>query len=228
MRRTYRILMMKRARAEAEQVLSAEIRAQYRKAWAQAARHIRSLSKAQTPDWWGDWANQFRSGLSAALTVAAEVLVRAEQRWFIANGRSVKLDPEQVVAQHAVKSDLLTLPERLQARVEQKITDWSQAVEDAAGSVDDLLQSVQRTLSDRWADLTAAVEVGLLAAATTLAGLFAGGLDQWTWESMRDNKVCEFCMSMDGLTFNRDDPMPPEAAHDGCRCQSSPVLPELA
>lgn len=223
-RHMIRTTITRPARLKAEEILASELRRLYHAAWAQLAREARRLNKAILPPdhWWGDWAAEFRSGIDKALTKAAAVLANAETRFFATLKKDVVPQVDSVVAHFKIRSDLFLLPGRLQERATAIITEWM----NTANPVQDLLDTLSRKFSDRWAELTAKTQAGLLAAAATAAAMLIAGYGQWVFITMKDNKVCEYCLSRDGMIFDLNDPMPPEGTHDGCRCDHEPLVPD--
>jgi len=50
----------------------------------------------------------------------------------------------------------------------------------------------------------------------------AQAVDVIAWATAQDDRVCQLCMSLEGMTWNSDDPnmlVPPDDTHDNCRCR---------
>ncbi len=75
------------------------------------------------------------------------------------------------------------------------------------------------TKSIAWATV---VKVNALRSLPTSRVKSAQAVEVITWATAQDDRVCQLCMSLEGMTWNSDDPnmlVPPDDTHDSCRCR---------
>lgn len=229
-RRFSRSLRMRSARKQVEQVLYDGVQRAFYKGWLHLVPHIRRLKKdaalykqSSEEQMWAEWEQAFNAALDEAFLAAIGVLGEADREWYASAGLQVDYDPRAILEQHQVGRNIRRIGSDTRSAVDAKIRGWYAT----DLGMDALINDLSREFGENRARLIAITETTAISSTVTRELMRAGGLSRWTWETLRDELVCvAICAPNHGQVFTFNDPMPPDASHPGCRCQSAPVLPD--
>lgn len=213
LRRTKMRPARKKARAEIERAVGIGLR----NGWRMLYPSLRGLKKQEPFD---DWLDYFVQALEDAFYQSTILLANGEKSWYSALGYEVTFDPEYILSNHNIGSKITRITDQTRLSVDETIRDW--------WGTDEGLQALVEQLSPLFGDyrayLIAQTESTALASTVSEEMMIAAGLFEWTWETAMDDIVCPFCGDVAGMVFNRNEPMPPDASHPGCRCGVAPVI----
>ena len=204
-RRFSRTIRLRLARKKVERTLEAATLRAFRQGWPRLYRSVRRLRKQDGEAWWEDWEREFEQALLAAFEQGAETFGGVEAAWYANAGRQVTFSSQAILQTAGVG-------ERIQA--------WYAT--DAG--LPELVEVLQKEFSASRARLIAITETTFMASSTADYMMVQAGLDRWTWQTRKDDIVCDYCFGMHGTVWTRRDPAPPDASHPGCRCGKAPLI----
>lgn len=234
MRLTAREREIRAARAEIERNVAAAVSAELAILWRQIYPSVRRLDR-QRPLHKSSFIggatlwSRFQTALQERLTL--EYMSGAVTLAMIQSAYN------QIAAQEAAGSlDAASLVQARQSEIGQHVTNIAQTTrEHVAGVVADWYNTPESTLGGLVNDLTplfgpkraasvATTETTWLNSAVVDGEMERLGIDEWYWNTARDEITCKLCRDRHGHVFKRTDPKPPEGSHPNCRCSPVPIV----
>lgn len=216
-----RQVAFRRARQKVEKDIAAAVLRVFRRGWIRLYPSLRRLRKQDTSDFWDEWESEFNDELDRVFLDSIDGLASVDKGWYEAYGYKVTYDPRWVLHHHKTGKDITKIAEDTRQDVADKINAWW----NTGLGVDDLVKDLEPLFGETRAMLIGVTEATALSSTVTEEMMRAAGINQWQWFTMLDNWVCDTCRPLHGQTFTLNDPMPPDASHPGCRCQSAPSVP---
>lgn len=154
---------------------------------------------------------------------------------------------QAILTENPVDIDFEDFARSFESQIGQRITKVEQSIKDEVGHkiVDwynrpgskygDIVGELSDTFGVERAARIAQNEITSLDSAVQEKLMDALGLDDWAWDTKRDQLVCtkklkgpdgflyEGCRGLHGKIFHRNDPKPPNGSHIGCRCKARPL-----
>ena len=225
MRLTQRRKLVRKAADKGIDILKERVQGALSKWWRSLYKKLQTIKKADDANvnnddaWWQQQMDDFANELTDAMVEAATLVGKAEVDFWKTRGHEVGFDYMDIVKayQNRIGRKITRIGEDTRADTAAKITEWYST--DAG--LPDLVDQLKAEFGERRAELIAQTEMTGLTSQFTFE--LMGQLDQtdWTWEDVEDNFVCPLCSDLHGTRFTKDDPMPPDASHPGCRCAAA-------
>lgn len=234
MRQTARERELKAARAAIEAQMSAAVAAEFAILWRQMFPAVRRLDRQRPLRKAGFlggvtlW-NRFQSALEGRLT--AEFNAGAVTLAMIQHAYN------QIAAQEAAEPlNAAALVQARQAEIAQHVKHIAQTTREHVGTVvadwyntpgstmGELVNDLTPLFGQRRAVTVATTETTWLNSAVVDGEMERLGIEEWSWNTARDEITCNTCRSKHGHVFKRSDPKPPEASHPNCRCSPIPIV----
>jgi SPP1 gp7 family putative phage head morphogenesis protein len=168
---------------------------------------------------WEMFETRLREHLLSELVAGAVTLEAIRRAAHEENG--ITIDPQAVIAAHRaeIADEVHGISTRTRRKVGRIVSNWYQK---PGKTLDDLVDDLHPFFDERRAQMIAITETTALNSRVIAAEMDALGTDDWIWDTSRDEIVCRNCREKHGRTFHRNDPMPPEGSHPGCRCGAIP------
>ena len=219
-RRFSRTIRLRLARKKVERTLEAATLRAFRQGWPRLYRSVRRLRKQDGEAWWEDWEREFEQALLAAFEQGAETFGGVEAAWYANAGRQVTFSSQAILQTAGVGERIKRIADDTRAWTRKAIQAWYTT--DAG--LPELVEVLRKEFSARRARLIAITETTFMASSTADYMMAQAGLDRWTWQTRKDDIVCDYCFIMHGTVWTRRDPAPPDASHPGCRCGKAPLI----
>ncbi len=179
------------------------------------------------------WKRDFIAALILALALAVADLGDTENDvWATYGLPRLAFNANEIIADYQDRTDydLSRIAGDTATDVQKAIDDWQ-----ASGApVEDLLRVLDTYYSETRANRIAVHETGNVLAQIVLTIMDARNWSRWRWRHIGEDMPCTQpieldgqsymgCKQLEGMEFDRNVDMPPDASHDWCHCCPEPV-----
>lgn len=176
---------------------------------------------------WEFFKKRLRAKLTAALQDGTVSLAQVHNAWSQSQAgvgyEPLEIDPAQLVEslQGQIGEHIDQITDETRRKVARRVADWYNTPEKTLG---DLVDELSPYFGEKRAHAAATTETTWLNSEVTRDRMDKLGIEEWWWDTARDEITCRKCREKHGKVFKRGDPMPPRASHPHCRCEPVEIV----
>lgn len=176
---------------------------------------------------WEFFKNRLRAKLTAALQDGTVTLAQVHNAWSQSQAgvgyEPLEIDPAQLVEslQDQIGEQIDNITDETRRKIGRRVADWYNTPDKTLG---DLVDDLSPYFGEKRAHAVATTETTWLNSEVTRDRMERLGIEEWWWDTARDEITCRFCRENHGQVFKRGDPMPPRASHPHCRCEPVEIV----
>lgn len=176
---------------------------------------------------WEYFKKRLRAKLTTALQDGTVSLAQVHNAWSQSQAgvgyEPLEIEPAQLVdsLQDQIGEQIDNITDETRRKVSRRVADWYNTPDKTLG---DLVDELTPYFGEKRAHAVATTETTWLNSEVTRDRMEKLDIEEWWWDTARDEITCRECREKHGKVFKRGDPMPPRASHPHCRCEPVEIV----